>query len=395
MESTAAENDVPSVEPRGGLLLTDKLLVLLVVVQGLFFISGYWPDWSLGKGWTVLATVAVTGFAVAGLLVAMAVAYLLGRPFHVGLRGWFGLTLAVAVACGWLAMEVRAADRQEAAVAAIAGAGGSVSPRLARFEPPEWLRVCLGSMFFRDVFGIDLVMDEGIGMSDEEVRRLAPQFAAIPHVETVSLAGSPVGDGGLASLAELTEVRELHLGSTQVTDAGLVHLRGMRRVAKLDLHYTLVTGRGLAHLKGLPLITLELRGTRARAADLTPLAELTSLEELTLPSAGDEALRIASALVRLRDLQMGGSEATDEGLRHLRPLVRLEHLALTNSQVTGQGLSALEGAKTLERLQLYGSPINDAGIGSLPLLPNLRSLDLAATHITGYGLEALARLPRL
>ncbi len=79
---------------------------------------------------------------------------------------------------------------------------------------------------------------------------LLPRVARLPLLEELDLDGTDVGDGDLASLAGLRELRGLVLRNTWTTDAGLVHLAGLRRLEVLDLSLTRITDAGLACLEG-------------------------------------------------------------------------------------------------------------------------------------------------
>jgi Leucine Rich repeat len=118
-------------------------------------------------------------------------------------------------------------------------------------------------------------------------------------VVAVSLFGTRVGDGDLARLHDLAQVRDLCLAETNITDEGLAHLRGLTRLQKLDLRGTRITDKGLAYLRGLS---------------------------------------------ELRDLDLFRTPVTDQGVQYLKGLLKLETLNLFRTQVTETGIKELQGA---------------------------------------------------
>ena len=94
--------------------------------------------------------------------------------------------------------------------------GGTGTPP----EPsgPRWLRAMLGDDMFchvkiahlayRDVTATDL-----------------PNFEHLPGLEVLDLSHNTIDDSHLASLYNLTDLRELYLGNTRVTDAGVKKLQ--------------------------------------------------------------------------------------------------------------------------------------------------------------------------
>ena len=76
-------------------------------------------------------------------------------------------------------------------------------------------------------------------------------FATLPQLQTLVLAGTAVSDAGLAKLSGMVQLQWLDLGFTKVTDAGMERLKGLNRLQWLDLPGTKVTDAGLTQLQGL------------------------------------------------------------------------------------------------------------------------------------------------
>ena len=74
--------------------------------------------------------------------------------------------------------------------------------------------------------------------------------------------GPTLTDAALASIRDLTRLRELQLGGQNFTDEGLANLAKLDRLQNLDLRQTKVTDAGLARLKLLSALkSLDLTGT--------------------------------------------------------------------------------------------------------------------------------------
>lgn len=82
-------------------------------------------------------------------------------------------------------------------------------------------------------------------VTDASVERLS----GMRSLNLLWLSRTKVTDRGLASVRQLTELKELNLDGTQVTDAGLAHLTELHRLQNLGLHDTLVSDAGVAKLK--------------------------------------------------------------------------------------------------------------------------------------------------
>ncbi len=218
----------PAPKPRWYRLTPDRCVIGLLVVECLLWLSErfQWLTWH--KGYAVLSAVAVVGVAMLVMLFWFAVSLLFRWRFQFSIRALLVLVVAVAVSCSWLAVEIRAAKKQWAAVAAIELLGASVdydwqvdvngkALRNAQPPKPEWLRDLPGDDFFSHV----------------QAAHHHPWFT----------------DVGLEHLEGLTQLQQLYLYGTQVTDAGLKHLKGLTQLQQLYLYGTKVTDEGVKNLQ--------------------------------------------------------------------------------------------------------------------------------------------------
>ncbi|MGO8688343.1 MAG: hypothetical protein ACLQLG_01800 [Thermoguttaceae bacterium] len=181
-----------------------------------------------------------------------------GRPKH-KLR-WYQyslrtLLLVMTLACvgmSWVAVKMKQARQQHAAVEAIRKLGGMVDYDYQKKDPfdeppgPAWLRKLLGDDLFASVTWVRL--------SDSDVSDAALEYLkGLARLEILDLNRTNVSDAGLQHLKGLTQLRELCLGGTKVSDAGLENLMGLTQLQKLWLDSTNVTDAGAQDLqKALP-----------------------------------------------------------------------------------------------------------------------------------------------
>src|SRR5262245_44856035 len=169
--------------------------------------------------------------------------------------------LLVLTAVGlWLGWQVRQAERQRQAVAAIVDAGGEVEYDFAAAHGgwcrPDWLRRLLGDDYLYDVVAVTF---DGQNMMLDQRRYDFPsrgQLSAalahlgdLPALERLDLARMlPIADGDLVHLAPLRQLKRLTLYGPQITDEGLAHLTGLTRLEQLDLSYMSATSDGVQRL---------------------------------------------------------------------------------------------------------------------------------------------------
>ena len=92
------------------------LIVALLVVEGLLWLSDrfQWPTWH--KGYAVLIAVASVAVVFVVMLLWLIVALIFRLRFQFSIRSLFVLTVAVAIPCSWLGVEIKAAREQEETV---------------------------------------------------------------------------------------------------------------------------------------------------------------------------------------------------------------------------------------------------------------------------------------
>ena len=284
---------------------------------------------------------------------------MLRRRLRIGIGG---MMLAILLFGLWLGNRVNRAREQRIAVAAIKADYGFVlyadefnmgpvkvpvgnaiwKPSWGTLIPkkgppkPSLLRRWLGDEYVREVVHVSLFVDiekGSAGAPNNLPRPLDDVLAALRSqsgIKTLHLGGDTITDIGLASVAELTDLRELVIWwATDITDAGVAHL---------------------SHLPKLRMV------------------------DISLSSLTDEAVRHLSQLPALDDLHLQGKTFSDQSLLHLSRAKRLKSLSLTMdvSEISDEGLKHLEGLSNLRRLRLSKSKLsNEAKERLLKAIPGL------------------------
>jgi len=206
------------------------------------------------KGWTVLIAVTAVCLAVAVMLLWFAASLIFRWRFQFSVRSLVVLVIATAIACCWLTVKMRQAERQRQVAEAIRQAGGAVYydyefdkrgiPSGGEPTAPAWLRRLVGEDFFSQFVHVYL---SNTGYGDEGLEHLK----AKTNLVVLGLSNTQITDAGLENLKRLTNLKWLDLLGTQVTDNGLERLKGQTNLESLYLLGTQITDNGLEHLKGL------------------------------------------------------------------------------------------------------------------------------------------------
>jgi hypothetical protein len=171
------------------------------------------------------------------------------------------LFVLLAVIAFWLGWQVRQAQRQHRAVAAIVAAGGVVEYDFpsgdANWWRPAWVRRLIGDDFLHDVVavrfdGAQLMVEQRRyeHPTNEQLANALSGLADLPGLERLELGIMlPLQDGDLRHLAGLSGLRSLIIYSQQITDAGLEHLSVLARLEFLDVDYTSVSEDGVERLR--------------------------------------------------------------------------------------------------------------------------------------------------
>ncbi len=209
-------------------------------------------------------------------------------------------------------------------------------------------------------------------------------LASLRSLEELRIyAGDPLPDADVASLEPLTNLRDLSIAGSGVGDGGLASIGKLKQLERLAMH--VLTRSSLNRLNGLS--NLESLNVHGPWGDMARLAEA---DEGTLDLSGLSAVKefyIAGLPLHDEDLAFLKNWRSVETLmiqsttplpgsylRYLGGLRALRTLWVLNlSNCTGENLAHLNGLPALRSLRIGGN-IPDAALSSLTGPPSLESL---------------------
>ncbi len=112
--------------------------------------------------------------------------------------------------------------------------------RTTMISRPHWQRVVSSR-------GLRWLAAVQTGVSNSDLEQLDPD---IP-LETAILSSNPIGDPGVAALAQVKSLRRIDLADTSVTDSGLAALANLPQLESLDLSGLDLTDAAVGHLERL------------------------------------------------------------------------------------------------------------------------------------------------
>lgn len=139
-------------------------------------------------------------------------------------------------------------------------------------------------------------------------------------------------------LGHLTKLETLSLAGTGVGDYALTPLAQCRSLRYLDLRMTDLYGNGLEAISDLPKL------------------EVLRLSHNMIE---DDALAALSSLTSLKRLELDSTDITDAGLTHLRSLENLEELSVSHTRISKAAAESFQkeiGLRELTRFQEYDPP---------------------------------------
>jgi hypothetical protein len=380
------------------------IVAILVCEAFLLFSQRFkWFPFNAHKGWGVLIAMACMGMFFVVFFLWFTAALLFRWQFQFSVRSLLSLFVVAAVPLGWLAAEMKAAERHADAVRWIRTAhrdggchydwecdaqGRSMS---STKTPPatRGLRNLLGDDFFADVVYVGFAdVDPPIPARDLE------HLKCLTRVKRAEFNDSGVTDAGLEHLKGMKELECLTLIHNHITDAGLRSLEGLAELRVLNLDENRMAGPGLEHLRGLTkLRELYLERMPITGAGLKFLNGLTQLEVLKFNETHitDADLEQINGLTNLRRLSLTKTRITSNGLKHLNRMTQLQVLCLNHTDVGDDGINHLKALSQLRQLGLSHSRVTDAGVKHLKCLKQLRYVDLRGTAVTWSGGSELSK----
>jgi Leucine-rich repeat (LRR) protein len=157
-------------------------------------------------------------------------------------------------------------------------------------------------------------------------------LTTVPSLESLDIGFAEITDVGLDHLALLQNLRELTIGGNKLTDDGVQLLRQLPQLTYLDLSGSQRTDSGLwsvlltdGGLESVATLTelqeLRIGGTSVSARGLEKLKGLSKLVELNLQRCkrvGDDSIPVLSTFGKLRVLDIKDTAITEQGIAQLR-----------------------------------------------------------------------------
>jgi hypothetical protein len=260
------------------------LLVVLLAAEGILLLAN-WFQW-IPKGWAVLIAIACVGVFLLLMGLWFALALVFRWRFQFSIRSLLVLTVAVAIPCSWLAVEIKRAREQREAWVVIQEGGGSINYDFQELthdpfadEPPpepEWLLKLMGDDFFHDVSFVFF-------FNGEFTNAILINFHRLPNLKSLTFMESDLSDDRLQTVSNIKQLKDLILIGTGVTDNGLRYLQTMQNLESLKISCTTlndtvsstaVSDKGLAYLTELRnLKSLTLTNTRVTAEGVRKLQQ--------------------------------------------------------------------------------------------------------------------------
>jgi hypothetical protein len=204
------------------------------------------------------------------------------------------------------------------------------------------------------------------------------QISGLRQLRGLSLHGGDISNLGIASLAALTELRDLHFSLLpKVSDDGLAPLSALTHLESLSFFYT-----GTASSYRYFVANKNLKHFRS-----------------TSPPSDDELAGLLQAFPRLESLDINCNNLTDKGVAQITSLTELRSLTLSLLfDVTDPGfLRKLRSVPKLRELKIENSgTTTDTWVTEIAELHELESLSLSgAHHLTNEGVTLISNLKRL
>merc|ERR1711962_112964 len=180
----------------------------------------------------------------------------------------------------------------------------------------------------------------GAKVTDEGIRSLSfSTTLAILIIDTCK----EVTDIGISYLTKCSALSELYIaGNNGVSDSGLLELSKCSNLHTFSFRASdLITNKGIACI-----------------SDMSAKQFLLSLDDTKIDDDGLLSLtKIAASLTHL--YLMGCQGITDNGMEHISQLVRLKELNLSGTNITDKGVRYLEKLESLLWLGLGGCTLSD------------------------------------
>jgi tRNA A-37 threonylcarbamoyl transferase component Bud32/Leucine-rich repeat (LRR) protein len=151
------------------------------------------------------------------------------------------------------------------------------------------------------------------------------------ELKTIAIGDTRLTDDGIARLKALPKLEKLSLGIV-LTDRGAEELTKFPKLNQLSLRRPKISEKGIATIASMPLKSLSLSRCAINNEGIEKLADISTLDELTLSRCQltDDMLVSFEKVLQLKTLNLQSNALTKHGIEKLR-------LALPNCKVVWDG----------------------------------------------------------
>jgi len=205
-----------------------------------------------------------------------------------------------------------------------------------------------------------------------------------------------INGNGLKELSDLRKLTRLALVNCPIDDVALTNLKGLE-LKWLELRGAAITDRGIATISDVTTLKeLLIVDTMITDDALSYLPKLRHLSRFTVvggPRIKGSGLRQIMGMKELRFLCLEDCPIDDGAMRYLKGM-RLEIIELGNSRITDRGIEEIKEMTSLEMLGVEHCHISDAAMRTIKGL-RLKELDVSYTDVSDRGMDELAGMTSL
>ncbi len=164
----------------------------------------------------------------------------------------------------------------------------------------------------------------------EQIREL------MPHLTSLNMGQSRIGDAGAASLAQMAQLTSLNVEYSDIGPAGAASLAQLAHLTSLNISNNRIGPAGAASLAQLAQLTsLDIRFNRIGAAGAASLAHLSQLRSLDIRNnlIGDAGAASLAQMAQLTSLNVEYSNIGPAGAASLAQLAQLTSLDIRFNRI--------------------------------------------------------------
>ncbi|WP_145283549.1 hypothetical protein [Rosistilla oblonga] len=230
--------------------------------------------------------------------------------------------------------------------------------------------------------------DRVVELSFRDSKRLGNEqwraIGSLTHLKKLTAYGGAKGlnDETVGFLVGLQELESLSLDGAQLSDGGLAKLAELKRLKRVSFFH------------------LSFRKEGFTGEGFSAWTELPDLESLTVAgmSMGDDGFRAIATLTNLRQLRTWHTYRTEASNAEIAKLPRLTTLKLGQRlpqrgnaplSLSDASLETLTQIKTLETLEIGEADFHLPALRQLAKLPRLKQLKIDRTYLSEADIDAL------